>query len=376
MSSIPKIIILTLPHGAAHTRIAHALRKALLEIRPALAVEVIDLLAHCAPWFRAYYNSYEIPLRYWPSLWAWIEGWQHEGGSTGPGWIYRLGSRPLARFLREQNPDIIVVTETGICEIVAMIKRRQAARCYLVAVDGIDADRAWAQPEVDLFVVAPDPVVAQLEAAGVSPGRIVPCGMLLDPAFSLLPDRETARRRLGVEVGLPLVLVLAGGTGFSKPRRVVPELGKVRTPFQAVFIAGKNQRLKAELEGLCQGDSRYRTLGWVENMHEWLAAADLVLNKPSGLAIMEAMSCGLPFLAIDPLPGNERRHSELIERWGVGYWIRRHAGLAPLIERLLASPEEMGQLRSNALAQARPHAARQAAEAILRGWEQASQRGS
>ena len=332
----PRVLIFTIPHGAAHTRIAHALRQALLAIDSRLTVEVIDTLAYTTRWFRAYYNSYEIPLKYWPSLWAWIEGQQHEGNSTGPGWIYREGARPLAELLARQNPDIVVATETGICEILAMIKRRHADPFYLVGVDGIDADRAWAQPEVDLYTVAPDPVAGQLEAAGIPTSKIVPCGMLIDPAFSNLPDRQTARQKLKVDPDLPLLLVLAGGTGFAKPRRVIPELRKIKTPLQAVFVAGRNPRLKKETETLCQNDPRFRALGWVDNMHEWLVAADLVLNKPSGLAIMEAMSCGLPFLAIDPLPGNERRHCELIERWRVGCWVRRHAGLAPLIERLLS----------------------------------------
>ncbi len=367
----PRILIFTIPHGAAHTRIAHALRQALLATDPNLTVEVIDMLAHTKRWFRAYYNSYEIPLKYWPSLWAWIERQQHQGNSTGPGWIYREGSRPLAELVERQNPDIVVATETGICEILAMIKRRDSATFYFVGVDGIDADRAWAQPEVDLYTVAPDPVVGQLEAAGVPTAKIVPCGMLIDPAFGKLPDRLTARQRLGVDPDLPLLLVLAGGAGFAKPRRVIPELRKVRAPLQAVFVAGKNARLRKETEILCQNDPRFRALGWVDNMHEWLVAADLVLNKPSGLAIMEAMSCGLPFLAIDPLPGNERRHCELIERWRVGCWVRRHADLAPLIERLLASPAAMDEWRANTTAHAHPRAAEVAAEAILKSWKMA-----
>jgi hypothetical protein len=49
-----------------------ALRMALLEIQPGIAVDVVDALNRCTPWFRAYYNSYQIPLRYWPSLWGWV----------------------------------------------------------------------------------------------------------------------------------------------------------------------------------------------------------------------------------------------------------------------------------------------------------------
>lgn len=361
-----RILILTVPHGAAHQRVAQALKQALLETAPGLTVDVEDMLAHCASWFRAYYNSYQIPLKYWPRLWAWIERRQHAGAATGPRWLYRRGARPLCRFIAEYRPAVIVATETGICEIAALIKRETRGPYYLVGVDGLDVDRAWAQPEVDLYPVAPDPVAAQLRAAGVPPEKIVPSGMPLDPAFARLPDRPAIRQRLGLPLEVPLLLTLFGGAGFGRPRRIIPELDKVRKPLHVVFVAGRNRRLQHEAERLCGGNPRYRVLGWVSNMHEWMAAADLVLNKPSGLAMVEAMSCGLPFLAIDPLPGNERRHCDLIEGWRTGRWVRRHQDLAPLLERLLANPAELEAMRRQALARARPRAAYEAAEAILR----------
>src|SRR5487761_195653 len=72
-----RVLILTVHHGSTHVRMARALAQALTQLRPNLKVEVIDTLAHCAGWFRAYYNSYEIPLRYWPALWDFIESRQY-----------------------------------------------------------------------------------------------------------------------------------------------------------------------------------------------------------------------------------------------------------------------------------------------------------
>jgi UDP-N-acetylglucosamine:LPS N-acetylglucosamine transferase len=55
-----------------------------------------------------------------------------------------------------------------------------------------------------------------------------------------------------------------------------------------------------------------------------------------------------------------------IEKWHVGYWMRRPTELAPTIERLLANPAELARLRANTRALARRHAAR---EAMLKGWQ-------
>ena len=116
----PRVLILTIPHGAAHQRVAAALKKALLKLRPGLTVEIVDALARCAWWFRLYYDSYEIPLKYWPELWGWIESKQHSHTSTGPGWLYRRGGEPLFEFIEQFSPDIVLATEVGTCELAAM----------------------------------------------------------------------------------------------------------------------------------------------------------------------------------------------------------------------------------------------------------------
>lgn len=363
----PKILILTIPHGAAHQRVANALRKALLEIQPSLTIDVVDALKHCTRWFRAYYDSYLIPLKYWPGLWGWIENIQHKHTSTGPNWLYRRGARPLFRFIKAFDPDIVVATEVGMCELAAMLKREAGARFLLVGTTaGVDLDRAWAQPEVDLYPIVPGELAAQLEAAGVPPAKILPCGLPIDPGFGSVPDREAVRARLGVELNLPVVLVLFGGTGFGKPRRILAELKQGLPPFQSVFITGRNRRLEEELRRHCQDLPRSRVLGWVDNIHEWMAAADVLVSKPGGMTVVEAINSGLPLLAFDPLPGAERRVCDLIERWGVGYWARRPGDLAPLIARLLANHDELEHLRGRARSLARPRAAHEVAEVILK----------
>src|SRR5438445_566340 len=96
----PKILILTVPHGASHERAAAALGKALLGARPDLTVKIWNGLERSARWFRLYYDSYAVPLRYCPRLWGWIEGVQHRSRSTGPGWLYRRGAKRLFKIGR------------------------------------------------------------------------------------------------------------------------------------------------------------------------------------------------------------------------------------------------------------------------------------
>ncbi len=373
----PRVLILTLHHGSTHVRISRALEKALLHLRPNLIVEVVDALAHCAPWFRAYYNSYEIPLKYWPGLWDYIERRQHEGETSGPWWLYRWGARPLFRYIEAFAPDVVAATEVGLGEIAVIHKRDAGARYSLVGMQTFAYERPWAQPEVDLFVSYPGEVAARIRSLGVPPERILECGVPVDPAFGLCPDQSALRARLGLRHDLPVLLVNFGGSGKNKPREVVSELQKVQQPFQVVFISRRDERLRKELLRLPAGMVDARVLSWVDNMHEWMGAADLLVSRAGGGIVAESLNCGLPILVFDAPPGNERRICQLIEEcWHTGYWVKRPGELATRIDHLLRQTEELEQLRSNALRHAYPGAARIAAEAILHLGEKPEDEGA
>lgn len=345
---------------------SRALEQALLRLRPSLKVEVVDALAHCTWWFRASYNAYEIPLNYWPGLWDYIESHLFEGEASGPWWLFRRGARPLFRYIEAFAPDVVVATEVGLGEMAVIHKRDTGARYSLVGMQTFTYERLWAQPEVDLFLSHPGEVAAQIRSLGVPAEKVGECGVLVDPAFVPSRDRPALRARLGHEPDLPAFLVNFGGSGKGKQREVVSELRQVQQPFQVVFIARRDESLRQELLRLTVGMAHVQVLGWVDNMPEWMAAADLLISRAGGGIVSESLNSGLPMLVFDAPPGNERRFCRMIEEtWHTGYWVKRPRELSARIRHLLRQPQELAQLRTNALRHGYPEAARIAAEAVL-----------
>jgi processive 1,2-diacylglycerol beta-glucosyltransferase len=361
----PKILILSMPHGAAHQRAAKALREAFAALRSDAQVEVIDTLQHCTAWFRAYYSSYLIPLTIWPGLYRWIENRQHQSESTNPGWVFHRGAQPLFRYLRDFAPDVVIATEVGTCELAAMYKRESPANFLLVGLELMDFNRAWIQPEADLFLATHVDLAAELVAEGASTAKVVTTGQPIDPVFASLPDRRTARDKLGIKPDAVQILILFGGTGHGNPERILAEVARVQQPHEIVLVTGRNQRLEERLRKRLGSLPHVRVLGWVDNMQEWMVASDLMISKPGGGTLNEGFACGLPMLAFDPLPGNEERTCRWIEKWGAGIWIKKPEDLAPQIESLLADPAQLAALRQQAGALARPQAARDGALTIL-----------
>ena len=366
MTAQPRILILSVPNGAAHQRAAVALQKALTSLNPAIRAEVVDAIAHCTAWFRAYYGSYVIPLFLWPSLWRWIERKQYQGESTGPGWLYRRGAQPLFRFFRDAAPDAVIATEVGACELAALYKREAKAPFLLVGVELMDFNRAWIQPEVDLLLTTNEDMAAELVSAGAPASKVVITGQPVDPAFAALPSRAAAREKLGIGNDAVQILVTLGSQGFGKPELILGEILKVPHPLEVTIIAGRNRKVERRLSRRFQGVPQVRVLGWVNNMQEWMAASDLMISKPGGATLNEGFACGLPLLAFNPFPGNEERTCQWIERRGAGIWIKKAADLVPSLTNLLTNPGQLDALRARVREFARPNSARDSALEVMK----------
>jgi len=362
----PRVLILILHHGSTHVRLGRALEKALRQLRPNLSVEVVDALAHCTAWFRAYYNSYVIPLAIWPSLWRWIESKQSQSESIGPNWLYRRGAQPLFRFLRDFAADAVIATEVGACEIAALCKREAHANFVLAGVELMDFNRAWVQPEVDLFLTTHPDLAAQLVSAGAPASKVVTTGQPIHPAFASLPSRAVAREKLGVKADAIQILLSLGSQGFGTPERILREILKVRADLEVVLLAGRNRRVEKRLREHYRHLPQVRVLGWIDNVQEWMVASDLMISKPGGGTLNEGFACGLPMLAFNPLPGNEERTCRWIEKWGAGIWIKKPDDLAPIITSLLTEPSKLEGLRNRVRELARPHSARDGALAVMK----------
>jgi len=106
-------------------------------------------------------------------------------------------------------------------------------------------------------------------------------------------------------------------------------------------------------------------VGYTKQMDEYMSAADLIVGKPGGLTTCEALTKGLVFVIVDPIPGQEERNSDHLLENGAAIRSNNPATLGYKIEKLLDDPARLEQMRLNALAFAKPRAALDIAEKLV-----------
>jgi processive 1,2-diacylglycerol beta-glucosyltransferase len=358
------VLILTIANGAGHIRVAQGIAEAVRATQPALPVMVVDVADYMTRLTRfTHVTSYLWLVKHAPAAWDRIDRYQKKQTHTSPEWYYRRGCRRLFELARRVRPVAIIATEVGCCEVAALIKRDLALDVPLVAVnDDPDADRAWVQPEVDLYSFVTEQTGEELISLGAPRERVVAWGASLSAGFEIPRQRERERedvcRWLDLNPRLPLVLVAGGGEGMGRIEETTARLLHLDklTP-QLVVLTGHNERLKSRCERLAQNGSsgRLRVMGWTgpAEMPKLMAAADLMVSK-LGSMFNEAIASELPIIALEPPPGSERVQYRLLEEWKIGRAVRTLDEVAEQVARLLAHPQEIDAMREQARQRRKP----------------------
>ncbi len=368
-----RIAILTLGVGAGHVRASLVIESALRDGGDDLEILVVDALDLARAWFQwVYVRSYWMMLRYAPAAWKNLFERRNRNGhrATAPGWVFRLGCAKVLERFRAFRPELVIANEIGAVEIAALAKREKWFDAPLLAVQtDFHAEPPWVQQEVDYYCVGSDEAREQLVNWGASPHRILVSGIPIDAGFALRNERPEVLRSLGLATGKPVVLVMGGGMGPAPLDAIVQSLERCELSLQVIAIAGHNRTMRRRLQRLkSRIDLDLQTFGWTARVPEFMNAADLLITKPGGLTMAEALVAGVPLLLTEPIPGPEERHVKYLVDRGAAAFAHSLTDIPKLASNLLTSPGRRARMVQRQRELARPgaaHAIAQVARALM-----------
>lgn len=140
----------------------------------------------------------------------------------------------------------------------------------------------------------------------------------------LKADRNTARSKLGIEKGKPLVVIFAGSRGAETINNTVSEFisrHKDEDKFHILFATGEAQHEKI-MKRLGNINSKFiKIVPYIYDMADVMAAADLVVGRAGAITISELTAMGVPSILI-PSPYVTANHQEYnaraLEKQGAG----------------------------------------------------------
>jgi len=347
--------------GTGHIKAAEALEKSFAADGRVAEVINNDALKYTNKLFRDFYSRFYTSLvRSAPNFLGWWYKTSDEPWHTDRmrHMIDRLNTKPLVRFIRKFDPDIIVCTHYMPAGIIShLIATKQLQAHLSIVVTDFDFHAMWLSRSFHRYFVAIDETKAHLEMLGIPNARITVSGIPIDPVFQQSINREEERLRLGLNPEKPVLLLSAGAYGVGPTEFMVERMLNLNSDAQTVVICGHNDELKQRILQLVDNkSSRFKVLGYTDEMYKLMKMADIFIGKPGGMTTSEAIACGLPMCVVSPIPGQEERNSDHLLEEGIAIKCNDLTTLPFKLERLLEDRDRLARMKANALRFAKTNA--------------------
>ena len=290
-----------------------------LKDNPAHNVTFVDSLDYTSPSFKELYRgSYTFFVTKVPQIWGfffWLldQDWLQPLVRLSRRIYNKVNAKKFEDFLIAQQFDYILSTHFLASEVAPTLKGKGLIRSKIITVvTDFDVHRIWLHPNTDLYTVASDWTKNKLKTLGVAQEKVFVTGIPTDAKFAKKINKQEAKRFLGLKEDEFTVLIATGSFGMGPIKEIIHSL----KGFQVIVVCGNNKVLYETLKN--EQQPLLKVFGLINNMPEVMAATDVMVTKPGGLSICEALVSYLPLIFFNPIPGQETNNIKVLKTYDIG----------------------------------------------------------
>lgn len=367
-----RILIFSTAYGAGHVRASEAIIKAIRKNAPYSEVIHLDYGECLNKTLNSIIkNTYLTMIKHSPQIYGKL---YYSTASVAPDSIIQrslnsFGMAKLKKLIQSLQPDLIICTFPTVAGVLSQLREKGILSVPLVTVvTDYVAHSQWIHSGVDMYIVGCGEVYEELVSRGIMPERIHVTGIPVNPRFESHIDGSETISRLGLLSNRKTILLMGGAYGvLSRIKEVFVSLAEMESPVQLIVVCGHDKKLYKEFANMAEKTRNpVVILGFVDNVEELMAAADIIITKAGGLIISEALTQRLPSVIFMPIPGQEGENAAFLSRMGAGRVVYSTEELKNVIHTLLEKPEELEAMKQAASNAIPGYAAERAVECMLR----------
>jgi len=350
-----KIIIVTeVIAGNGHHKAAESLMKEINRLNSHHEVKIVHLLEiwnktieHLAR--RVY--LYIILKK--PSIWGWAYNKETHFSFLFKDLIANLMYLKIERYLNQEKPDVIIATHASGLTALSKLKNRYHFKLAAVFTD-YHINNFWIQKNVDYYFVGHEQLKKKLvDKYSVESNRIIISGIPIDHFFNQKEYSEHTRKDQYFQL-----LVMGGGVGIGAFKEIVDSLKRlIHVPISVIVITGRNKNLYRELHDMGPLlPYPIKVFAYVEELYPIMKKSDLIITKPGGITISEALSVPIPILMVQSIPGQEEYNARFLIRNRSAIRIQKIDEIPYWVEYLYQHPRLHQKIKEHQNKIAKPNA--------------------
>jgi processive 1,2-diacylglycerol beta-glucosyltransferase len=253
-------------------------------------------------------------------------------------------SSTISQLAKEHKPDLLIVTHPLFVNVVSFLKASGRINLpFIAVVTDYMAHRFYVNKHVDAYIVGSSYTKDTLIEKGVLENKIFTYG---------IPVRKEFREPRSVDKdSIFTLLLMGGGMGIPYLKKCLGEILKNNHEFRIFVVCGNNQKLKNELEEKYADSFKgkeVKIFGFTPNIAELMDQSDIIITKPGGLTVTEAINKNIPIIIPYFIPGQEEENTKILLKAGVATSVKTLSKLNEVIDRFYKNPYLLEEMRLKA----------------------------
>ena len=344
------ILILSASTGGGHMRASKAIEGYMTQQNKDINVKIVDSLLYISPILnKTVTGGYVYLATKTPRLYGKLYDLTNKDHKLA-NFVTRVNNifaNKLLPLIDDFKPDVIITTHPFPTEMMSRLKSKREINIPLICImTDYAPHKAWINEKVDAYIVANDDMVGKMVSEGVDSKCIYPYGIPVDEVFFEEKEKQLVLEELGLDRNLPTILMMAGSFGVNNVFDVYKNIVDIDLDFQIILVTGRNQKLYNNFEDII-GESTKKTklIYFTNEINKFMQASDIIITKPGGLTVTEALACNIPMAVFDAIPGQEEENAEFLIKHNMAVRIKDGDSCRNAIVELLKDGNKLENMK-------------------------------
>ncbi|QRN85609.1 hypothetical protein JR334_11780 [Clostridia bacterium] len=342
-----KVLLMTLSTGGGHNYAANSLEKKLKELGFETAVsdpfkeqdKLLDVLVS---------DGYKRLAKTTPQLYGQVYRVADKNrlNEAAINIIKKKSEKGILQIIENQVPDIIISTHPILTFILGALKESGKIDLPLISVvTDFEGHHTYTAKHrfIDAYITGSQHTKKDLMLRGVPENKVFPYGIPIRQEFyEPRPEKNPD--------DLFTILLMGGSMGLKLMEKVLARIVAMPVIMRIIVVCGNDEALHKRLlkkygEGLSEKEIVIH--GFYTDIAGLMDQADLLISKPGGLSVSEAIAKKMPMLIPYLIPGQEEDNADFLDAEGAAIKVEDISHIPSIIMLMLEQPYILKTMQKN-----------------------------
>ncbi len=259
--------------------------------------------------------------------------------------LFLFTNKKVLKLINKIKPDVILLTHPYAVNIIGTLKRKGLNIPAISIVTDFKAHGTYIDSNINVYITGSENTKESLIEKGIDSNKIFAYGIPVKEEFlNIVPGLLSTK-----DEDYFNILLMSGSMGLKNISYVVKELLNNSHKLRITVVCGNNNKLRDSLSNEYKNrikDKKLHILGFSKDIASLMEYSDLIITKPGGLTITEAINKTLPIIIPFCIPGQEMQNTDFLTSNGYALYVDNLLELNLNVDNLIDNPALLEQMRN------------------------------